>query len=744
MASTLLGSLLVSLGLESGAFKSGLAEAEKAMRMTQKRIEAVGKNMVDMGQTLSVAVTAPLIAIGTASVKAAMESKDALAQVNAALASMGNQAGRTSEQLQAMAGGLMKQSLFDDDEILRKVTANMLTFGNVAGENFDKAQLAAVNLAARLGTDLQSATLMVGKALNDPAKGIAALKRAGIQFTEQQKEQIETMVAAGNAAGAQAIMLAELEKQFGGAAKAARDANPFAVMQQSWAEFQEKVGDQLLKAMPAITSAITAVLEAFNSLSPGMQQAVVIGGVLAAALGPVLIVLGSLVTVAAPLIAAFSTIAGAIGGLSGIVVAAAASFAGLMTVLAPILIPLAAVAAAVTAVYLAWKHWDQIKALVSDIGAAVSTWWNGTVKPVFAAMGAAVAGAVMYWTNLRNSVVESISSMVSSVRDWLVNKLGSVWKFVTDKIETVKKAFFGLYDAVVGHSYVPDMVDGIAEQMRRLDAVMVDPAKKATAATKEAFRKLAEDVKPLLDRLFPEAAAANAYGADFSQLEKARNAGMLNREQFGTATERLQNERFAGMPANDNAPGAIAGWDTPIAPAQDWNKELGQLSATMTAALPNLSSFNMLFADSGLTLERFTGELSEAFTDVIMGAKSFGDAIRGVFNRMATRVLDSLINNLLSQALGSVLGGIPGFATGTNFAPGGMALVGEKGPELVNLPRGSQVIPNHELPGLAANSNTVHSPTFVFPGIADAKGAREAAGQAARRYRRELNPMRGM
>ena len=40
-----------------------------------------------------------------------------------------------------------------------------------------------------------------------------------------------------------------------------------------------------------------------------------------------------------------------------------------------------------------------------------------------------------------------------------------------------------------------------------------------------------------------------------------------------------------------------------------------------------------------------------------------------------------------------------GYAQGTSFAPGGMALVGEMGPELVNLPRGSQVIPNPRLGG---------------------------------------------
>lgn len=51
--------------------------------------------------------------------------------------------------------------------------------------------------------------------------------------------------------------------------------------------------------------------------------------------------------------------------------------------------------------------------------------------------------------------------------------------------------------------------------------------------------------------------------------------------------------------------------------------------------------------------------------------------------------------------LGAGTGGLsfPMFADGTDSAPGGVALVGERGPELVNLPRGSQVIPNDKLGG---------------------------------------------
>lgn len=49
---------------------------------------------------------------------------------------------------------------------------------------------------------------------------------------------------------------------------------------------------------------------------------------------------------------------------------------------------------------------------------------------------------------------------------------------------------------------------------------------------------------------------------------------------------------------------------------------------------------------------------------------------------------------------------VPGFANGTNFAPGGLALVGERGPELVNLPRGSQVYPNGTGPGSGGGGRT--------------------------------------
>lgn len=82
---------------------------------------------------------------------------------------------------------------------------------------------------------------------------------------------------------------------------------------------------------------------------------------------------------------------------------------------------------------------------------------------------------------------------------------------------------------------------------------------------------------------------------------------------------------------------------------------------------------------------------------------------------------------------------LPGYAEGTRSAAPGLAWTGEKGPELVRFRGGEQVIPNHML-GRGANSNGATGPMhFHFPGVTNAREARESAGQAARQFKRVMN-----
>lgn len=149
-----------------------------------------------------------------------VKQEQAVFQLEARIKSTGGIAGRTSEQLQEMAKSLQGVTTFGDEATI-EMQALLLTFTNVRGEIFDQAVPAIQNMATAMGTDLKSNAIQLGKALNDPIAGISAMSRSGIQFTVDQKEMIKAMVESGDTAGAQTVILKELETQFGGAAKAA-------------------------------------------------------------------------------------------------------------------------------------------------------------------------------------------------------------------------------------------------------------------------------------------------------------------------------------------------------------------------------------------------------------------------------------------------------------------------------------------------------------------------------------------
>ncbi|WP_226628427.1 hypothetical protein [Alloyangia pacifica] len=98
------------------------------------------------------------------------------------------------------------------------------------------------------------------------------------------------------------------------------------------------------------------------------------------------------------------------------------------------------------------------------------------------------------------------------------------------------------------------------------------------------------------------------------------------------------------------------------------------------------------------------GSLTDAFKGIATGAKSMGEAVSSVLSSLSDMLLTNVGNALfsgISSSLGTAIAGsIPGYANGTNNHPGGLAWVGERGRELVNLPRGSQVIPHQQLRSL--------------------------------------------
>lgn len=167
----------------------------------------------------------------------------------AVIKSTGSAAGFSADQLKEYAAQLQEVTTFGD-EVTESAAAVLLTFTNLHKDVFKRALKASMDLSTVLGTNLNSAVLQLGKALNDPVANMGALSRAGIQFSKDQKALIKNLVESGNLYEAQNIMLKEMERQFGGVAEAAAKTFGGSVKQLGniIGDFQEKLGENITKS----------------------------------------------------------------------------------------------------------------------------------------------------------------------------------------------------------------------------------------------------------------------------------------------------------------------------------------------------------------------------------------------------------------------------------------------------------------------------------------------------------------
>lgn len=320
------------------------------------------------------------------------------AQTENVIKSTGGAAGVSAQHVADFAASLSDaagQSLFGDDKY-QEATNLLLTFKNIKGETLDLATTLTGDLAQALGGDPADQAMMLGKALDNPTKGMTALGKAGLTFTEEQKAQIEAMQAAGDMAGAQAIIIAELNSQVGGSAAAAAAANGgMAQLTGQLGEMGESIGAALL---PVINQFVSFAL---TNLIPALQSA-----------GETL----------STLIGTFSTAEGAVGALgldldtlTGTWNSMAATVQGAVAALTPIVMGVfGAIQGAIT------EHGDAIRA---NLGAAWAT-AQATVASVLEAIGSVV-----------QTVLGVVTAFVSKHGDDIKAFLGTTWETISQIIK---------------------------------------------------------------------------------------------------------------------------------------------------------------------------------------------------------------------------------------------------------------------------------------------------------------------
>lgn len=647
--SNLIGRLRIALGLDSAAFDSGLDEARRKLSATAKQMEAVGGRLQGLGQSLSIGLTVPLTALATGSVMAARRQEQAVAAVEAALKSMGDVAGFTSGQLQEMASNLQAQSLFGDEVILERVTANLLTFGNISGEVFERAQQAALDLSARLGTDLQASALQVGKALNDPIRGVSALAEVGVAFTEQQREQIKAMVEAGDVAQAQAVILSELERQYSGqaAALAATDSGQITQALNSLGDASEKIGAVLLPIIADLAQFVAGLADKFAQLDPRVQTFIVAGGALAAALGPVLVTIGGLVAG----IGAFLPVIAAVASPVGL---AAAAIIGL----------------GVAAVAL-YRNWDDVVAKVAEIRDALAAMGERIKQAFLDALRGIVDGVAQIFEDMKTAIRDKVTGLVEEVRGLAGDIATGLRDGISSRARAVSDAASGMANRLISatrealESNSPsrvfmriggDVVDGLVEGIR----INQDAAVRTAAGLGQAVgRAAASTASNALDGFFRDLATGKPGGAFKGLFDSLGDSG---RGLFGDIVSGAFKSGGGGFSAIGGAlAGSFRGVASSIGSLLSGGG-LGALSGVIGSALPIVGAVSGLVnlvkgfsstrtVGSGIRLGVSGGEIAGGNFERVQRSRFWGLSRRR-FDR------DSAFGDEMSAAFGAQLAGV--------------------------------------------------------------------------------------
>lgn len=251
---------------------------DKGVRDAQQTLGNLGKGIGVSFAAVSAAVIGATAVIADFASKAVTAAED-VRQADNRLGQVAESMGLFGSQTQAVTNRLIELAeanevnLATDAETIKLAQAKLLTFKELAGSAdeaggaFDRATMAALDLAAAGFGSAETNATQLGKALQDPIKGLTALTRSGVTFTAEEKKKIKALVETGKTLEAQDMILKAIETQVGGTAAATAKSSD--KMKLAFENVYETVGEALLPVFDELTVAITDLTpEISKALTP--------------------------------------------------------------------------------------------------------------------------------------------------------------------------------------------------------------------------------------------------------------------------------------------------------------------------------------------------------------------------------------------------------------------------------------------------------------------------------------------
>jgi hypothetical protein len=252
----------------------------KGLKQAQYQLNKVRGNFQNLGRNFAIAgaAFAGAAAIIGKSARDLARIESINAQTAQTIKSMGNAANVSAGQVEQLAGRLESMTA-TEAEAIQEGANLLLTFGNITNQLgkgndiFTQTTEIMVDMGRALKKGPVDTATMLGKALNDPIQGMTALRRVGVSFTEQQVEQVKALQKSGDLMGAQKLILAELQNQYGGsgAAYAATFAGQVELLNHELGALGEEA---TLAVMPALRDLVGALRELAPEIGTKLKAAI--------------------------------------------------------------------------------------------------------------------------------------------------------------------------------------------------------------------------------------------------------------------------------------------------------------------------------------------------------------------------------------------------------------------------------------------------------------------------------------
>jgi len=393
--------------------------------------------------------------------EAAASANARIDQINKSMGLFGDETSAVTDRLVKYAEATARATGIDNIAI-KATQAKLLTFADlaksadVAGGAFDRATQAAIDLAAAGFGTAEGNAVQLGKALNDPIKGIAALAKSGVTFTKQEKEKIKTLVESNKTLEAQELVLAAIEKQVGGTALATADDT--AKMKEAFAQASQQIG---LALLPLLNKLVPILQQVAQFFAENKNIVVIVGSVIAGLAATILVLNGALKAYKA---------------IQTIVTIATAAWNAVIAA-NPITLIVIAIAALVAGLVLAYQRFESFRNLVDTVFAAIRTAVSATVgfvrnnwDIILAILTGPIGAVILIWRRFGENIKTIFVGVANAIRGafegaqriikGIINFIIRGWNKIEFKVPGFKIGPVGYSGFTLGLPNIPELATG--------------------------------------------------------------------------------------------------------------------------------------------------------------------------------------------------------------------------------------------------------------------------------------------